>query len=464
MTWTSDNPHLSGNFAPVFDELSTGDLPVIAGKIPGDLSGAYMRNGPNPMFKPLSYTYPFDGDGMIHAVYLDNGQARYRNRFVQTRGLVAEQRAGRAIYGGTLAPVPVDPALVEPDGDPGPFKNGAFVGIVRHAGHILALLEVSTGYELTPELDTIGEWSPGTDEPIEIGAHTRRHPKTGALFGVTYGIDEPFVRFQEIDASGRLVNSTKVPLAAATMIHDFILTERHILVLAGPAVFDLAAAQTGQSPIQWRPELGTRIGLVPLDGDAVRWLEAEPFFVFHFANGFELKGSLIIDYVRHQWLHFGPGPSPSIPPRLHRLSVDLASGRIDDACVSDVAVEFPRVDDRRNATPTRHVYIPTLTDGWTLDRSTSATFNTIAHMNSETGGVALHDFGNRLVGEPVFIPKPGLNGERDGYLAVFIYDPATDASTFTLLDAADVTAEPVAVVALPRRVPQGLHGTWMPNL
>ena len=85
-------------------------------------------------------------------------------------------------------------------------------------------------------------------------------------------------------------------------------------------------------------------------------------------------------------------------------------------------------------------------------------------MNSETGDVALHDFGNRLVGEPVFIPKPGLDGERDGYLAVFIYDPATDDSTFTLLDAADVTAEPVAVVALPRRVPQGLHGAWMPNL
>src|SRR5262245_28181064 len=70
ITWTSNDPHLSGNFAPVGPELDTGDLPVIAGRIPPELSGAYMRNGPNPLFKPISYTYPMDGDGMIHAVYL----------------------------------------------------------------------------------------------------------------------------------------------------------------------------------------------------------------------------------------------------------------------------------------------------------------------------------------------------------------------------------------------------------
>ncbi len=94
ITWVSDDPYLSGNFAPVGPELDAADLPVIAGRIPPDLSGAYMRNGPNPLFKPISYTYPMDGDGMIHAVYLDNGRARYRNRFVATTSLAVERRAG----------------------------------------------------------------------------------------------------------------------------------------------------------------------------------------------------------------------------------------------------------------------------------------------------------------------------------------------------------------------------------
>jgi carotenoid cleavage dioxygenase len=99
ITWVSDDPHLSGNFAPVGPELDVADLPVIAGRIPPDLSGAYMRNGPNPLFKPISYTYPVDGDGMIHAIYLDSGRARYRNRFVRTGSLAVERRAGRAVYG-----------------------------------------------------------------------------------------------------------------------------------------------------------------------------------------------------------------------------------------------------------------------------------------------------------------------------------------------------------------------------
>ena len=53
-----------------------------------------MRNGPNPLFKPIAFAYPMDGDGMIHAVYFDNGRARYRNRFVETRSLAVERRAG----------------------------------------------------------------------------------------------------------------------------------------------------------------------------------------------------------------------------------------------------------------------------------------------------------------------------------------------------------------------------------
>src|SRR4029077_20811124 len=100
VAWRSSDLYLSGNFLPVQREVDAGDLPVIAGRIPPDLSGAYMRNGPNPLFKPISFTYPMDGDGMIHAVYLDNGRARYRNRFVATTSLAVERRAGHAVYGG----------------------------------------------------------------------------------------------------------------------------------------------------------------------------------------------------------------------------------------------------------------------------------------------------------------------------------------------------------------------------
>src|ERR1700689_175798 len=77
VTWSSDDPHLSGNYLPVEREIDVDNLQVIAGRIPHDLRGAYVRTGPNPLFKPIYYGYPMDGDGMIHAVYFENGRARY---------------------------------------------------------------------------------------------------------------------------------------------------------------------------------------------------------------------------------------------------------------------------------------------------------------------------------------------------------------------------------------------------
>ncbi|MFI9115201.1 carotenoid oxygenase family protein [Streptomyces venezuelae] len=75
-------PHLLGTFAPVTEEVDIAELEV-TGEIPAWLDGLYLRNGPNPRFTPIgSYLYPIDGDGMLHGVWLSEGRARYRNRFV----------------------------------------------------------------------------------------------------------------------------------------------------------------------------------------------------------------------------------------------------------------------------------------------------------------------------------------------------------------------------------------------
>jgi carotenoid cleavage dioxygenase len=460
ITWTSTDPHLSGNFAPVGPELNVDDLPVIAGRIPPGLSGAYMRNGPNPLFKPIAFAYPMDGDGMIHAVYFDNGRARYRNRFVQTAGLAAERRAGRAIYGSFTHPVPIDPKLLQPGDPPGPFKNGAFISVLKHGGKLLALNETTTCYEMTMELDTVGEWKAGTDQPIRLGAHNRRHPKTGALFTLAYSALRPVVDFHQIDAAGNVARTFSINLAAPTMIHDFVLTEQHIVLFVCPAVFDAEAARQGQPFMQWRPGLGTRIGLIALDGNSTRWLDADPFFVFHFANAFERGGQIFVDYVQHEKLALGYAAQVQKLPALHRMTIDVGSGRISDAQVAGLITEFPRVNDALDALPTRFVYLPTLTNTLRQANPPAATFNTMMKINTETGDVVRHDFGNKIAGEATFIPR-GTAGEDDGFLAIFAFDPVNQSSDLVLLDAAHVDADPVAVIRMPQRVPQGLHGNWI---
>jgi carotenoid cleavage dioxygenase-like enzyme len=461
ITWSSDDPHLSGNFAPIGPEIDAANLRIVSGRIPSDLRGAYMRNGPNPLFKPLWYSYPMDGDGMIHAIYFENGRARYRNRFVQTRALAAERRAGRAIYGSFTHPVPIDPALIGPDGQPGPFKNGAFISVLYHGGHLLALDEATTCYEMSLDLDTIGEWKAGTDAPIRLGAHNRRHPTTGALFTIAYSVKNPTVQVHQIDALGKVANTFSVALAAPTMIHDFILTERYVVLLACPAVFDLKAAQAGKPMLQWQPNLGTRIGLIALDGSSAVWLDADPFFVFHFGNGFEREGQIVIDYVHHDSLALGYAAVKQKVPTLHRMTIDVASRKISDTEMAQMVVEFPRFNDALNALPTRFVYLPTLTDTLRLSNPPSATFNTMMKVNMETGKIDRHDFGNKVAGEATFIPRKPNSGEDDGYLAIFAFDPVHNSSDLVLLDAAHIDAAPVAVIRLPQRVPQGLHGNWV---
>lgn len=98
------NPYLLGPYAPVDNEIDAADLEVI-GEIPADLEGLYVRNGPNPRFPTEGRYHWFDGDGMLHGVYFENGKASYRNRWVRTAGFEQEVAADRALWQGMAEPV-----------------------------------------------------------------------------------------------------------------------------------------------------------------------------------------------------------------------------------------------------------------------------------------------------------------------------------------------------------------------
>ncbi len=71
--------HLQGNWAPVDKEISELNL-EIKGEIPKDLNGLFLRNGMNP--KSGHSDHWFFGNGMLHGLYLENGKASYKNRYV----------------------------------------------------------------------------------------------------------------------------------------------------------------------------------------------------------------------------------------------------------------------------------------------------------------------------------------------------------------------------------------------
>src|SRR5580658_5659322 len=127
-TKSTDSFFRVGNYAPVFDELTTFDLPV-EGAIPRELNGWYLKNGPNPRTDTPHW---FTGDGMIHGVRLEKGRAAwYRNRWVRTESFDT-------------------PALVyKMDGTRNLHVSVANTNVVNHAGKTLALVESSLPYQIT---------------------------------------------------------------------------------------------------------------------------------------------------------------------------------------------------------------------------------------------------------------------------------------------------------------------------
>ena len=126
--------------------------------------------------------------------------------------------------------------------------------------------------------------------------------------------------------------------------------------------------------------------------------------------------------------------------------------------LDDTEHAFPRIDDRRTGLANRYSWTvmgrpgePAITDA-----ATGVTKYDLAD-----GSSAFHDFGEgRSTSEPVFVPAHDGAAEDEGWILSFVYDKADESSRFVVLDAADMSNEPVATIALPQRVPHGFHGSW----
>ena len=454
------SPFLSGLLTPVTDERDDRDLEVI-GELPPGLQGMFVRNGPNPQFAPRGKYHPFDGDGMVHAVYLDEGRPRYRNRWVQSKGLGVERARGEALYGG-LAEFTVPDADVVAEG--GLIKNTANTHTVRHGGKFLALLEACLPTELTRDLDTVGEWDFDGKLTGAFTAHPKIDPVSGEMLFFGYQPFPPYLRYHVVDANGVLAHSADIDLPNAVMMHDFVVTERWTVFFDSPAHFDAAAMMSGGSMVRWAPELGTRIGVMPRYGSGadVRWFDVDEQYVVHFFNAWD-DGADRIE-VRAPRFARMPGafefdhPTGREEPYPWSWTIDLAAGTITDAQTDDRSGEFPRVNDDLATRPTRYHYnaIPRT---WELEFE----FHGIVKYDGETGAATEHYYEpSEVSGEHVFAPDPDGRAEDDGWLLSFVTDRATDRTDLVVLDARDVAAGPVARVRIPRRVPLGFHANWFP--
>ena len=452
------SPFLCGNYAPVGDERIVHDLPI-SGRLPAGLRGTLFRNGANPRFPPAQPYHWFTGDGMVHAVTLGDGRAGYRNRWICTPRFLAEAAAGRALFSGFGQPATEAARGID--------TGVANTHVLSHAGRLLALEEAHLPTRLDPgDLSTLGAENFGGAVSGRFTAHPKHDPRSGQLVFFGYSTAGPFspgMRWGIIDADGTVSRQESFEAPYCSMVHDFAVTASHVVFPVLPLTGDLGRARSGGPAFAWEPERGGFLGVMRRDRGAadLSWIACESRFAFHVMNAFDDEaGSIVIDLVEYDAPPLFPradgGPADAGDARLCRWRVDPAARTVRRELLDALPGEFPRIDERHAGLPYRY--------GMRICRIDEAGTEAIVRHDLRGGGRSLFTLppGERA-SEAVFVAEAEGSAEGEGWLLTLVWRPEHDDSVLLVLDARALGQGPVASVAMPRRVPFGFHGSWVPE-
>ncbi len=461
-------PHrfLSGNFAPIRTECDAPDL-ILEGELPTELRGTYYRNGANPLHPPREGYHPFGGDGMVHALRIEEGRVAYRNRWVRTDKWRLDAEHGEALWGAFGNPMTSDPRT---KGTP---MNVANTAVVWHGGRLLALDEGNGPFEIDPlTLDPIGPWRFGDALLGPMTAHPKIDPDNGEMLFFGYGVDGmhlPAMRFHVADASGKLIRSDGFDAPHASMVHDFIVTRGHVVFPVFSATTSLERVTKGGPFIAWDEGTPTQLGIMKRDApiESIEWKGADPIFCYHPLNAYDEGDRVVADMFVYGAAPGFPGPDGSRPDpkkasaRLERWTIDPeATGNAYTAELLDpVDCEFGRIDERFLGRPYRHAWY-VATEG---DQGRHGQFDELIHLDLQTGQRRRHAFGSgHWAAEPIFVPRSDVAEEGDGFVLTLVYRPDEHRSDFLVFEAKAIEGGPIAVARLETRVPNGFHASWRP--
>ena len=458
-------------------EYDASDLEV-TGTIPADLAGVYLRNTENPVHDSIGRYHPFDGDGMLHAMSFlagdgNAGRAVYRNRFVRTEGLLAENEAGRALWAG-LAEPPERSLRQDGWGARTRMKDASSTDIVVHAGIAKSsFYQCGDLYLHDPvTLADLGRESWGGCFPAEgVSAHTKVDEHTGEMLFFNYSTEAPYMHYGVVDASNTLVHYTPVPLPGPRLPHDMAFTEHYAILNDCPMFWDPKLLERDIYAVRYFRDLPTRFAVIPRRGGAedIRWFEADPTYVLHWINAYEDGDEIVLDGFHQAQPSPLPRPDATLFEQMfrfvdlaqlqahpHRWRFNMRTGATIEERLDDRVLEFGMINNQVAGMPYRYAYAVTAKPGWFL-------FDGLTKLDVRTGAVDEYKFPDGVfASEAPFAPRVGSTAEDDGYLLSFTTDMNDDSSHCVIFAAQDIAGGPVASIRLPERISSGTHSCWAP--
>ena len=417
----------------------------VRGRFPELLHGTLYRNGPARLERGGErLSHWFMGDGMVQAFRIGPGGVTHHGRFVQTPIHRGQRVRGNEAF------------------------NPANTSVLAAGDDLLALCEAGSAYRLDPRtLETRGpkEWAPELAS-LPFSAHPLPE-RDGSYwnFGLApYASEQGLLLLYHFDAGGRLLESAHLPTPFPGYAHAFTQTERHLVLLLAPLVWDGERGVTWFDAEAWQPSRGMAALLVDkADLSRARVRELPAGFVFHLGHAWE-DGDRVRAYAcwyeDAQFMHMdlaatARGREAGVKhARLAEVEVPLGEGR-GRVTLTPHGAEFPVVDARFLGRRAR-VHFVTLED----KDASRPHGGAIGRVDVESGTVRRFDYGPGVIPEEhLFVPSGAREGQ--GWLVGTSLDCVRAETRVAAFDAEHLEDGPVAMAVLPRALPLGFHGTFV---
>ncbi|XP_058072456.1 carotenoid 9,10(9',10')-cleavage dioxygenase-like [Magnolia sinica] len=487
------NYYLEGNFAPVLEETPPCKDLIVRGHLPECLNGEFIRVGSNPKFAPVAGFHWFDGDGMVHGMRIKDGKATYVSRYIKTSRLKQEEFFGGSKFmkigdlKGLFGLFVVNMQILRAKLKVLDVSYGTGTGntaLIYHRGKLLALSEVDKPYVLRVledgDLQTLGLLDYDKRLSHSFTAHPKVDPFTDEMFTFGYSHDPPYVTYRVITKDGVMLDPVPITISEPVMMHDFAITENYTIFMDLPLYFrPKEMVKGGKLIFSFDATKKARFGVLPRyakDELQIRWFELPNCFIFHNANAWEEEDEIVLVTCRieNPELDMVSGPVKeklkNFINELYEMRFNMKTGVASQKQLSASAVDFPRINESYTGRKQQFVYGTIFLDNIT---KVKGIIKFDLHAEPEVGKSKLEVGGNipgifelgagRFGSEAIFVPcKPGITSEEDdGYLIFFVHDENTGKSEVNVIDAKTMSADPVAVVELPSRVPYGFHALFV---
>ncbi|KAK4388832.1 Carotenoid 9,10(9',10')-cleavage dioxygenase 1 [Sesamum angolense] len=473
-----DQPYLpsQSNFAPVDEIGEPVHATVVHGSIPHDFpEGVYIRNDHRLILALVQDLTPVWSDG--------RWMISYNNRHVETDTFKHEKDRKKpgflpAIEGDSPAVLLAYVLNWLRFGSVNKYLSNT--SVFEHSGKFYSAAENHIPQEIDIlTLETRQNWDINGDWTRPFTSHPKKAPGTGELVIMGIYPQKPYFELGIVSADGKkLVHKVDLKLSRCCLCHEIGITRRLI---------------------KYNKKGYARIGIMPRYGDAdsVHWFEVEPSCTFHIINCYEEDDEVIVlacrarnsiipgpdfGWNKFEWFSKGfkqigaleeideESEDDSFLSRVYEWRLNMLSGDVAEKNLTgaEYSMDFPIINEKCIGKKNKFGYTQVVnSDASSI--SGMAKYGGLAKIFLEEREleelikVEYHKFpGNTFCSGPAFVAKSGGVEEDDGWIITYVHNEDSDVSQVYIVDAKNFSHEPVAKITLPRRVPYGFHGAFMP--